>query len=63
MIHPWFAVDPLDEPWIVGSLRHESGVVFPELLLPVKLTPPASSSFLGRPVCTVAALFRHVTYP
>ena len=31
---PSVAVDPLDEPWIVGSLRHESGVFFPELLLP-----------------------------
>ena len=34
-----------------------------ELLLPGESTPVASSSFLGRPVCAVAALLVTVTYP
>jgi hypothetical protein len=53
--------DPLDEPRVVGALKHESGVFFPELLFPGELTLFASHSFLGCSVCPVAALFRHVT--
>jgi len=52
-------VDPPDEPGIVGSLHHESGVVFPELFLSGELALLASSSFFGRPVCAVASLLGH----
>jgi hypothetical protein len=39
------------------------GCVLAGALLPGELTPFASGSFLGCPVCTVASLFRYVTYP
>jgi hypothetical protein len=48
-------MDPLGEPGVLGSFHHESGVVLPGLLIPGELTPLPPGSFLGRPVCPLAA--------